>query len=77
MVFHFVFICISLTAGEIECFFMYLIFSAHWLVEFLFLICRSSLRPLDIRPLSMEYVADVFFQSVTCFNFLLRFLEEP
>lgn len=56
---------------------MCLISVAQWLVEFLFLISRSSLCPLDIGPLSMEYVADVFFQSVTGFNFLLRFLEEP
>jgi hypothetical protein len=40
------------------------------------LICTSSSCPLDIEPLSVGYVADVFFQSVTCFNFLLRFLEE-
>lgn len=68
-----VLICISLTAGRIEC----LICFAHWLVEFLFLICRNSLCSLDIGPLSMGYVANFIFQSVTCFNFLLKFLREP
>lgn len=71
-----VLICISLTAGRSECFFMCLRSFDHWLFELLFLICRSSLHLLDSGPFSMENEADVFFQPVTCYNFLLRFLEQ-